>query len=204
MVKLLVVSDIHNRLEPLEEWLEKRSLIDYLIVAGDLTNRMFNLDKILDFLSNNFDKIVLVTGNNEKPEVLRRLSEKYENIYYIHEKIVKLDDLLFFGFGGSKVTPFNTPFEWEESYAKKVLDLFVESINSYRNLKKVLVFHSPPINTIFDLYAGIGSFAIREFLGKVTYDLAIFGHVHEAEGIVQVKDGRVLVNGGKRGVLLEL
>ena len=204
MVKLLVVSDIHNRLEPLEEWLEKRSLIDYLIVAGDLTNRMFNLDKILDFLSNNFDKIVLVPGNNEKPEVLRRLSEKYENIYYIHEKIVKLDDLLFFGFGGSKVTPFNTPFEWEESYAKKVLDLFVESINSYRNLKKVLVFHSPPINTIFDLYSGIGSFAIREFLGKVTYDLAIFGHVHEAEGIVQVKDGRVLVNGGKRGVLLEL
>ncbi len=106
-----------------------------------------------------------------------------------------IDDVGFFGLGGSNITPFNTPLEFGEEEILEALERGYEEVKGCR--VKILISHTPPHNTVDATPAGVraGSPALREFLEKKDVNLVICGHVHEARGEERIGDTLVVNTG---------
>lgn len=200
-MKILVISDIHNDVEILMEYIDKLSLLDFdvLICPGDFTDvppKGFNSVEIakiiIEELKTLKKPILAVPGNWDKD--LINLFEK-EGIS-LHGKSKVIENVGFYGFGGAK-TPFNTLFEPNEEEIESGLEKAVKEI---KNIEiKVQVTHSPPIRTKIDMvYTGahVGSEAVRKIIEKYKPLVAISAHIHEAKGIDELNSTK-LINSGR-------
>ena len=197
-MNVLFFSDIHNNIKWLNEIIEKSKNVDLIVCLGDLSDMGKNYDLFLEKLNNIKKKILIISGNNETPNMMHESIEKYENIISIEEKKY-IDVTSFLGIGGSTISPFNTPYELsEEEYEKKLLKFkYVD----------VLVTHCPPKNTKLDkIKSGlhIGSTSIRKWIELNQPKYCACGHVHERIGIKE-KIGRTLCfNPGHKGMIIKL
>ncbi len=189
---LVCISDLHGNLRGIERI---NFSPDLLIVAGDITNfgREREAESILKQLLKITDKILVVPGNCDYPEVSKVLDELEINLW-CRGKII--DRTGFFGVGGSNPTPFNTPLEYSEEEIKACLN---EGFTKVKEAEiKILVSHPPPYNTKVDRISSglyVGSRAIREFIEKTQPSLVLCGHIHEARGIDKIKN-TIIVNPG--------
>ncbi|RLG55226.1 MAG: YfcE family phosphodiesterase [Candidatus Hydrothermarchaeota archaeon] len=189
---LVCISDLHGNLRGIERI---NFSPDLLIVAGDITNfgREREAESILKQLLKITDKILVVPGNCDYPEVSKVLDELEINLW-CRGKII--DRIGFFGVGGSNPTPFNTPLEYSEEEIKACLN---EGFTKVKEAEiKILVSHPPPYNTKVDRISSglyVGSRAIREFIEKTQPSLVLCGHIHEARGIDKIKN-TIIVNPG--------
>ena len=189
---LVCISDLHGNLRGIERI---NFSPDLLIVAGDITNfgREREAESILKQLLKITDKILVVPGNCDYPEVSKVLDELGINLW-CRGKII--DRTGFFGVGGSNPTPFNTPLEYSEEEIEACLN---EGFTKVKEAEiKILVSHPPPYNTKVDRVSSglyVGSRAIREFIEKTQPSLVLCGHIHEARGIDKIKN-TIIVNPG--------
>ncbi len=198
-MKLFCLSDIHGDFGVVDKI--KRSLDDHdlVVVSGDITN--FNsrmvAAKMLDALMA-LGPLLVVPGNCDLPETLTLFEENGISLHG-HGRIV--DDVGFFGVGGSNITPFNTPFEISEDAISSFLN------NGYRQVtgcdKKIMVSHPPPYGTEVDKTgSGVhaGSRAVYDFIKRFDVDLVLCGHIHEGKGEDRINDTPVLnIGPGHRG-----
>ncbi len=165
---------------------------DIVVIAGDIGPlKWYTRWKTYKGAIARINKPVLaVHGNWDGIKIQQFLAP-----YSIHAGFAIVDDIGFFGVGGSIKTPLHTPVEYTEDEIYSFLYSGFEHIKNQPI--KVLISHNPPKNvcdkTIFKTHAG--STAIAEFCIHNNIDLCICGHIHEAHGVEQLHNTKV-VNAG--------
>lgn len=188
-MKLLCVSDLHG--EPGE--IERLSAVDVLVIAGDITH-FGDRERAREILEGfkSAKRLLAVPGNCDNLDVNEALVELDADL---HSRGRIVEDVGFFGLGGSNSTPFNTPQEYSED---ELWDFLAEGYEQVKSSPiKVMVSHPPPSNTDLDKtdIMHVGSKKVREFIEMYKPDLVLCGHVHEARG-QDVIGKTVIINPG--------
>lgn len=198
---ILVVSDIHNDVESMLSYIDKVALLDFdvIVCPGDFTD--FNLPKgferkditnlVLEEL-NILKKPILALPGNQDEEIIPVLEEKKVSL---HGKGIIIKGVGFYGYGGAK-TPFSTSLEPSEEEIKAGLEKAYGMIKKCKT--KVQVTHIPPARTKIDLlYTGahVGSEVVRKFIEDKQPAAAIGAHVHEAKGVDEIENTKLLNSG---------
>lgn len=188
-MRILVLADIHSRLDKLEEVLEKaeKERVDLVVCAGNLTDCFdspLDLEQV-DVADMVVQKLLLlkkpllcIPGNHDPYEIVDLFEEYGANV---HDRTKTAGGMIFVGFGGAE-TPFRTVFEPTDAEVKESLEYNSKNLQAG---KFVLVAHNPPKDTKLDkILSGehVGSKAIREFILAKKPLLAISAHIHEGAG----------------------
>jgi len=193
-MQILALTDIHDKLSALTAILEETaSKVDLILVSGDLTQYgpMDRVRGVLAKLEETGKPFFYVLGNCDPREALDGV-DGYEN-RYLHLREVQFRGFTLAGFGGSTVTPFNTPIEWTEEQVEEALRML--HLPSERS---ILLTHEPPADTELDFTKfgmHVGSRSLRRFVEEKQPVLHLCGHIHEARGKDQIGK-TVVVNPG--------
>ncbi len=168
---------------------------DVIIVCGDITHfgSAQEARDMLSILSGLRIPLLFIPGNCDPKSLI---GMDVEGAYCIHGEYRVYDDTIFYGVGGSPITPFNTPFEMSEDEIYSLLNKRSDVMDIHRWF--ILASHSPPKNTELDrIYSGahVGSESLRRFIEERSPSLVLCGHVHEARGIDRIGD-TIIVNTG--------
>ncbi len=175
-MKLLCVSDFHGG----SGKIEGLSAVDVLVILGDITHfgdRVRAMEILEGFKS--AKRLLAVPGNCDNLDVNEALVELDIDL---HSRGRIVEDVGFFGLGGSNRTPFNTPQEYSED---ELWDFLAKGYEQVKDSPiKVMASHPPPFNTDLDKTGGmhVGSKKVREFIETYEPDLVLCGHIHEARG----------------------
>ena len=189
-MKIAAFGDIHNSIEALDH--VPLHQFDLVIITGDLTNFGGRSDaqKILDAVKEKTGNILAVPGNLDHPPVLDLLEELEVSI---HGKGKVINDVGFFGCGGSNVTPFNTPIEFSED---TLLELLKNAYEHVKDAKRhILVSHTPPKESGLDRISSgayVGSQVVKDFIEEIQPALCLTGHIHEAKGETTIGATKVI------------
>ena len=208
-MKILAFVDTHGSKKSLDIARKKADDTDIVLCAGDLTVFEENLDSYLSDLNKLGKPVLVIHGNHESEESMRKACSLFKNTVFMHKGIFELDNYLFIGYGGGGFTEINRDFE---SVSKKFLKAISElekklkKDNSNKKLKTVLIFHAPPHNTKVDYVRGshAGSKSYRKFIDAVKPTLVICGHLHENAGVDHQVGQTVIVNPGPTGAVIEI
>lgn len=182
--EILVIADIHGNFayEKVQKILQERNISEIFVLGDFPPHGSRSLENVEDFLNeiSLYAKIYAIPGNCDSREILKIFDKFNANK---HNKIGNIEGINadFVCFGGSNITPFNTPFEYEEDEIYKNLKGLFEVSKSE---KKILITHCPPFNTNCDL-AGerhVGSIAIRRIIEEFQPEINFCSHVHECYG----------------------
>jgi Icc-related predicted phosphoesterase len=200
-MEILIISDVHNDLENLMEYMDKIALFnfDVIVFPGDFSDvppkgfSSVDISRIIIEELKTFNKPILALPGNWDKDVISILEKEGISIHG-HGKII--DDVGFYGFGGAR-TPFGTSFEPSEEEIEIGLEKAFEEVKDAKI--KVQVTHAPPARTKLDVvYTGahVGSEAVRKAIEKFKPVLAVSAHIHEAKGIDEI-EGTKLINAGR-------
>ncbi len=204
LIDILIISDAHGKLDYIVSILDKEKKIDLLIYCGDIAHyrRPYETSHLLRLLADiakkhSIKKVMGVPGNIDVLKHYIEFEAQEKMFINLHEKIVEHQGYYFLGFGGSTITPFNTPLEYAEEIIEEKLIKIIK-MHSNNSNRTVIVTHVPPYNTMCDkAYNGehIGSKTIRKVI-EYYKPLAVFsGHVHESRCIDKI-GGTLVVNPG--------
>lgn len=197
-MKILAFVDMHGELSALKKLRKKAEKVDLIICAGDVSlfsNKLFYFMQQLD----SFGKTVLmIHGNHESNDEIRGLAKMLNNIKVIHNTTYKVDNYVFFGWGGGGFALRDTKFEKE---ANKKFKKYCT-----KDYKTILVTHAPPYGTKLDIvyYEHVGSKSIFEFVYKNKPTYLICGHIHECNKRNDVINKTPVLNTGGDGVIVEV
>jgi uncharacterized protein len=197
-MKALCVADIHGDVDSLIKLRNSAARLDpdYVFLLGDYSRgykdpmeNKADITVILDILSS--FRVKAIPGNCDQPESVQTFKDKGVNL---HNTVMSLPGISIIGFGGSNVTPFNTPFEHSEAEITKSLNSLYEKIE--KGAKTIVLTHFPPKNTKCDIIPGgihVGSQALRDVIEAKKPELVLCSHIHESGGAQdRIKDTRVL------------
>lgn len=202
-MKILAFVDIHSDLNAVRNInnLAKKEKPDVLLCAGDVSFFGNGVSLIIKELDIGIP-LLIIPGNHETPAQIEEIEKKFPFVKNIHLKTVKKDSVVFFGCGGSGVTPNNTPYEIAETSFKNILSIFKTEYK--KDYKFIFVTHEPPFNTKLDLIGNhAGSREIREFIKKYQPLYCICGHLHENEGKKDRIGKTMIINPGA-GKIIEV
>ena len=194
-MKILTMGDIHGQCQKIISYLQKNDL-DLIILTGDITH--FGPPKLGEEILNEiclFNIPTLAIPGNCDPECIHGEIEN-SNAVNIHNKSIIIKNMGICGFGGSNLTPFDTPLEFEEAEIYCELKKLIKQIDDQH--VKILVTHAPPYNTKTDLLPSgdhVGSESIRKIIEEFQPSLNICGHIHEARAIDKIGN-TIIVNPG--------
>jgi Icc-related predicted phosphoesterase len=198
-VRLLAFSDLHRDLDQAGNLVERSPAADAVVGAGDFASVHRGLEEMIEALAPISKPTVLVPGNNETEDALRRASASWEAAVVLHGEAVERDGITFFGLGaGVPVTPWDWSFDLTEEEAGAALDDCPEGV--------VLVSHSPPRGHA-DLSGGgehLGSESVLRAIEAKRPSLCLCGHIHESWGQESQVGPTRIINLGPAGVVLDV
>ncbi len=196
-MRILATTDFHGNIEAIRKAAQKARLLkaDLIVSCGDITHfgTFQTAKQLLTLLAEAQTPILFVPGNCDPPTLA---DEKTDAVESIHGKCRQVGNINFLGVGGSSPSPFDTPFELQETQIAIILERAHQECPAKGST--VLVSHSPPRGTKVDVaFTGdhVGSYSVREFIEKTRPDLCICGHIHEARGVDKV-NSTLTVNPG--------
>jgi len=200
-MKLLVFTDLHlssNAIKKIKSKI-KRQNPDLLVSAGDISIFEEGLDFMLNKLNKLKKKLLLIHGNHETSNVLKKLCEKYDNLIFIHKKHYEQNNCIFLGYGGSGFALIEPDFY-------KIGEKFGKLIKHNKDKKIILVTHAPPYKTKLDLIVDqhCGNKTLRTFIIKNRVDLHICGHLHENFGKRDKVKKTEIINPGPYGKVIKI
>ncbi|NPA98003.1 MAG: metallophosphoesterase [Crenarchaeota archaeon] len=195
-MRILALTDIHDRLSRALKIVMSNKDIDTIIVAGDITH-FGTLEEALNILRSLHEssgvKVFYVPGNCDDPRLL--VYDSDDEIVNLHKKTYDLNGFTLLGIGGSNPTPFGTPIEFTDGEIREMLSM---ANDKGRGTKKIIVTHAP-IYGINDVIGGVhvGSRVLREYLDKNTESITLWitGHLHEYRYVTRYRD-TIIVNPG--------
>lgn len=181
-MKLIVLPDVHGRVDKLKAYLDLLAEVDLIVLAGDLTNGDLEDAKfVLDTIAEKNPNILTIPGNMDTQDIV----DYTETLgYNIHGKYRVIDDLLFVGIGGA--LPFAGAYVYSEN---QLADLMQSAIKDAPDLPQILICHQPPINTVNDRLSNgqqVGSQSVRDYIEKYQPLICFTGHIHEAIGMDKI------------------
>lgn len=197
-MKLLAFSDLHRNLDQAARLVEMSAEADVVIGAGDFASVHEGLEETIDALAVIETPTVLVPGNNETEEALRKAASTWNAATVLHGGGTAIEGVEFYGLGaGVPVTPWDWSFDLDEEAAAEMLTPCPEGA--------VLVLHSPPQGHCDSNGGGghFGSSALLEAIEEKAPTLAVCGHIHESWGCQSRVGATPVYNLGPSGTLLE-
>lgn len=195
-MKILVFTDVHGNPTAIKQVINKSKEADLLVCAGDIID-WGDLEKTIKLFKEANKKILIIPGNHEDYSELKSLCKKYDFLVDIHLKKFKINDIVFFGFGGGGFSKID-----------KELQEIMEDLEFDKNEKLVFVSHGPPFGTKLDYLDNMqsyrGSKTVREFIKKFHPKFAVCGHLHENEKKEDKLGDTVILNPGKYGKIIEV
>ncbi len=195
-MKILVMGDAHGQCQNIFNYLHKNR-VDLIIFTGDITH--FGPEKLGEEILNEicvFDILTLaIPGNCDPISIYGEIENS--NAINIHNKSIVIKNIGICGFGGSNVTPFNTPLEFAEIQIYSQLEKIMNEIKDQEI--KILVTHAPPYNTKTDVLPSgdhVGSESLRRIIEEYQPTLNVCGHIHESRAIDKIGD-TVILNPGE-------
>ena len=191
MMKIIVISDLHDSVAHVGALHDACVGADALVVCGDFTTfgDQAHVQSIADAVRVEGLPCFFVCGNCDSMPPDGVLSD-WQNL---HNRVVAFGDWFFAGISGSLPCPSPTPCEFKETFYTQLLANVKETCGS-RADKLILVSHQPPFGTQADfLPVGkhVGCHALRAFIDEVHPACCLSGHIHEAASRSNV--GRTLV-----------
>ena len=195
-MKILAFVDLHGSKPALKKIIEDAKKADVVVCAGDLTIFSSSQREILSRLNKIGKPVLIVHGNHEDDEELRKDCKLFKNCYFIHNNKFRIDEYLFIGWGGGGFSYIDRGFEKNSKrFAKWIKE----------NDKVILITHAPPYKTKIDNIGGehAGNKSIRRFIEKVKPVLSVSGHLHECVGMDKIKR-TLVINPGYKGKILKI
>ena len=198
-MKLLAFADVHASRKAIKYLAEtvKKNNPDILVCCGDISVFEHGLEKTLKKLAQLGKPLLIIHGNHEREEKLRKECTKYANVEFIHKKTKQIGEVMFVGYGGGG---FGIADKGFEQFARKITQ-------KIKKEKIILITHGPPYGTtldyIYQRHAGCTSY--RKFITKHKNTiLAISGHLHETIGTQDKLGKTLLLNPGPFGMVIQL
>ena len=190
-MKILALSDIHERVRRIDSLREKLSELEFkpdlILVAGDITyfKGIDIATKILKKLRNDIEAPVFFVPGNCDTRQLLEVDEIADDIDNIHLRVIELHGYLFYGIGGGGISPFHTLIEFSEDEFRE----FIAKVENTVDTRKLILVTHQPVKGFFDEVDGlnIGSEVFAEYLLKLKPLLWITGHVHENSGWTRIE-----------------
>jgi hypothetical protein len=197
-MRFLVITDLHQKKSMVSRINQsyRDNVCDALLFLGDATD-LGTAEDAVEVMSMLEGNVYAIPGNCDPRDTPERISSVVKDV---HGKRFSVGDIGFAALGGSNITIFNTPFEYEEDEISELLEPI-----SFKGM--VLMTHAPSYGILDEIPSGInvGSRAILGIVEKYRPVAAVSGHIHEATGIVN-KNGTLFMNPGparegKAGIL---
>lgn len=196
-MKLLCLTDLHGNASALQRILEDAGDTDRFLLGGDITH--FGTPDAAEALVSRARRaghdVLAVAGNCDSPEIDQRLAELDAGLF---SRGVIRDGVGFFGV--SAMPPWtDRMYELTEEQIAKAL--VTGQFQVAKATRYVVLSHCPPRNTRLDLtHHGehVGSTSLRSFIERFQPALVVCGHIHEARGVEDIGDTRVVNCGTAR------
>lgn len=191
-MKIAFLVDVHGRFEAVGDAMRSIGEADLLVVGGDITTAGTPDDarRAIEGWRRLAPRLVALSGNMDSPEIDALLGELGVGL---DARGVAFGEVGVFGVSAAPKSPLNTPYELtEEELANRIAKGF-DAIRACP--VKIFCPHAPPRGTACDrLRSGehVGSVAVREFVEREHPDVVLCGHIHEARGIDELDDSRVV------------
>lgn len=193
MIKIAALSDTHEDHKKVV-FNEKHLQADLLIFGGDFSAKFANQEDVQEFLvwfAGQPQKYKIMIGGNhdffaeENEDKLRSMLPP--GVIYLNNESVEIEGYKIFG---SPNTP-NMPM-WAFSKMEDKMNQFYDKIPADT---QILITHSPPFGILDKSSRGIncGSSTLLEKIGSLQLKANIFGHVHNASGVIEL-DGVTYAN----------
>lgn len=174
-MKILHLSDTHGK----HRELQGMPKADILVHSGDFTMRGSDMEAV-DFLEWLCDlpytHKIFIAGNHDDCMLDATIEGLPENVHYLHDSGITIDGISFYG------APMLADFVDGEM-------LMVEHYNRIPDKVDVLVTHRPPLGILDGIdHLHYGSDTLLERVSVVKPRLHLFGHTHEAKGILELHD----------------
>ena len=195
-MKILVFVDLHGNKSSLKHLINRSKKKDVALVvcAGDFTIFGEQQDLLLAKLDKIGKPVLMVHGNHEDEDSLKKSCKATKHCKFIHNSTYKHDHYLFIGWGGGGF-----------SYVDRELQKNFKRLKNFAKKEKKIVFvtHAPPYNTKIDNIHNehAGNKTIRKFIEAVKPILSISGHLHECTGKDKIGKTEV-INPGYKGKVL--
>ena len=194
-MRLLAFSDVHRDERQAARLADMSADADVVVAAGDLASIHRGLEQLVDMLVTIEKPTVLVPGNNETEEDLRRACAGWRSAVVLHGAGTEIDGVPFYGLGGGvPTTPWPWSFDLTEDEAAEKLARCPEDA--------VLVVHSPPKGHL-DGDRALGSEAVLRTIEERRPRVAICGHIHECAGEESRIGPTRVLNVGPAGTFVE-
>ncbi|RMD57880.1 hypothetical protein D6825_02630 [Candidatus Woesearchaeota archaeon] len=201
-MKLLAFTDIHSSQSAFKrlESKAKKQKPDLIICCGDFTVFEQNVKDVLKKINSLPAPVILIPGNHEDDELIRRICQKYKNITYAHLSILEANGYRIVGHGGGGF--------YGGRHRDAEFDAFTKATKGKIKSPLILITHAPPYNTKLDyldwLDEHVGCASYTDFIKKHKPILALSGHLHENFKKTERKGKTLLSNPGQDGTLFEL
>lgn len=182
-MKIVSFGDVHMAIGQMNKIALELATADLVILSGDLTTfgGIADATKVLTAARSYCPAVLALPGNLDRPEVIGFL--RAENVA-LHGESRRIGQLGLFGCGGSNLTPFHTPLEYQDEQLGEVLaQAYAGATDAPLQL---MVCHTPPYATKLDRLTNgtpVGSPAVRRFIEVHQPHLCITGHIHESPGV---------------------
>ena len=199
-MKLLLFSDLHNDFKTAAKLVELSKQTDAVVAAGDLCIARRGLEKIVKPLSDIRKPTVLVPGNSESAEELKKACRSWKSAIVLHGSQTTLDGISFYGIGGGiPITPFGS---WSYDFTEEQAFTLLHNCPS----GGVLVSHSPPKGSLDVSSDGrkLGSEAVRQTVETKKPELVVCGHIHGSAGQIDRLGETTVINAGPAGIIWDL
>jgi Icc-related predicted phosphoesterase len=197
-MKLLAFSDIHGDYSLLKQLVKraKKSDIDIVVCAGDITDMGSGLKKFVATLDAIGKPVIIVHGNHESADAVKEIAEQTTYCVPLHGNHYVSHGIIFLGYGGDGFSERDAEFRkvarrWRQEFADK---------------KVVLITHGQPYGTTLDALdkRHVGNWDYRKFIERVQPLLVISGHIHETIGARENIGKTIIINPCWEGMVIEL
>lgn len=201
-MKLIVISDLHYRLQFLDSIADALKQVDLVVLAGDLTNtrKTKHVDEILERIRAQGPQVMAITGNWDSEKINTYLDELGVGL---HARYRLFDDVAFIGVGGA--LPYIGGLQYTEAQFVAFLNKAVRDLDPA--IPWILVSHQPPYGTSTSQTSrgkDAGSQAVRVFIEQYQPLFCFTGHIHEGVGIDQIGRTQVVNPGIENYALVEI
>src|SRR3989344_3819018 len=200
-MKIMALSDIHGDINLASAKAEeaKKANVDFVLLCGDLTFNDSRAEGIIGPFKERGLKIGIIPGNHEPTSTINFLTERYK-LVNLHGYSYYLDRVGMFGCGSANIGLFQL--------SEEEIFNFLENGHKYieDKQKKIMITHVHPAGSLIEKFTMRfpGSISVRKAIEEFQPDLALCGHIHEAEGIEEMIGKTKLINVGRQGKIIEI
>lgn len=200
-IKVLFVVDIHNSKSAFGEVLQKAKNVDLVVDLGDCSFFGDGQEKIIKEYSKLKKPVLILHGNHEFSDDLKKLSSKHENLFFLHEKFFEFENIIFYGNGDGG---FSSKDDRLETNFKEIDKRFKNFRKKTKNPITILAFHSPPYKTCLDYVHSehVGSKTKANLIKYVKPNIVVSGHIHECAYARETVKKIFFLNPGPRGRII--